>query len=110
MGAHSPHLSPNARSFVISRWDTDVRLTSSSAAARSDLRLLGIEGEIRRFLLDATLRGSVSPEAWSELVNAQTYTAKDVKRDATEFWMWLYDGAPLPKEGGVSDAMGPPQV
>jgi hypothetical protein len=98
------------RGFLGAYWDTDVRLIGPAADARADIRLLGIEQAVRRFLADAILRESVSPEEWSQLFNVQTYTRDDVRRDAVEFWRWLYDGAPLPSEAGRSGgALSPPQ-
>ena len=103
-------MSDDLREFIRVYWDTDTRLTMSSTIARSHMRKIGIEGDVRRFLLDVIQRGAASPEVWSKLFNVQTFTAAEVREDATEFWMWLYDDAPLPSEGGGSGAMTPPQV
>ena len=110
MGSGTPLLPDDLREFIRVYWDTDTRLTMPSSTARSHMRKVGIEGAVRRYLTSAILRGAVSPEAWSKLFNAQTYTPQDVRRDATEFWKWLYDGAPPPSEGGGSGAVQPPQV
>jgi hypothetical protein len=110
MSTNIPGLSGEVRRFIIGYWDTDVREVRPSAAARADMRKRGIEGELRKFLSEVILREVASPEAWSSLVNAQTDTAQDVRRDATELWNWLYDGAALPKDGGGAGAVTPPQV
>ena len=93
-------VSEDVENFIIGYWDTDTRLALPSETAREQMRRDRIEEDVRQFLLDVILRGAVSPEAWAKLVNAQTYTCEDVQRDATEFWMWLYDGAPIPGRGG----------
>jgi hypothetical protein len=107
MVSEMPRLPDDVRGFLRTYWDTDVRLTSRSASARSDMKLLRIEGDVRRFLLEVIQRGAASPEAWSKLFNFQTFTAEEVREDAT---MWLYDDTPLPREGGGSGAITPPQV
>ncbi len=108
MGSGVPRLTDDVRGFLRTYWDTEVRLTSPSADARSDMKLLRIEGDVQRFLLDVIQRGGASPDAWATLFNVQTFTPDEVREDATELWMWLYDSTPLPREGG--GALEPPQV
>jgi len=110
MRRSTPGLTDDLHRFIGAYWDTDVREDGPSAAARVDTRNRGIEEELKRFLADVILRQAASPEAWSSLVNAQTDTPADVRRDATEFWMWLYDDAPTPGDGGATGTVQPPQV
>ncbi len=86
------------REFLIGYWDTDVRLIDPAAEARTEMRRRGIERLVRGFLADAIVGNAVSPPEWSDLFNVQTYSRDDVRRDAIEFWLWLYDGASLPRE------------
>lgn len=110
MGTYIPRLPDEIEGFIMAFWDTDVREQVPSSTARGDLRRGGIEIGVRRFLADVILRGAASPEEWGRLVNVQTFTPDEVREDATAFWMWLFDGAPLPSDDGGTDALRPPQI
>ena len=43
------------------------------------------------------LREGVTPDEWADLCNVQTYDRNAVRKDAAEFWAWLFEGEPLPQ-------------
>ena len=110
MGTYIRRLPDPIEGFVMAFWDTDVREQVPSSTARGDLRRGGIEADVKAFLSDVILRDAVSPEEWRKLVNVKTWTHEDVRKDASEFWLWLFNGSPLPADGGDAGAISPPQV
>lgn len=110
MGRHIPWIDERIESFVSVYWSIDCRETGSSARARASARKQGIEGDVRQFLLDVIRRDAVAPNAWRDLCNVTVHSKEDVRRDATHFWEWLFDGAPLRSDGGGSGTLSPPQT
>lgn len=111
MGWRAPHLPDDVEQVVACYWDTDVRLHGPSSVARDHMRRIDNEEGVRGFLLEVILRNGASPEVWRRLCNVQTYTAEEVRRDATEFWEWLFPGEALPKPGSTGRGpLRPPKM
>lgn len=110
MGRHVPWIDRRIEHFVRAYWDTDLREDVSSAFARSSLREQQIEEHVRRFLIDVIRRDAVTPQQWGDLCNVTVHSKEDVRRDASHFWEWLFDGAPLPSDRGGSGTLSPPQT
>ena len=110
MGTYIRRLPDPIEGFVMAFWDMDVRAQVPSSTARGTLLRGGIETEVKAFLSDVILRDAVSPEEWRKLVNVKAWTHEDVRRDASEFWLWLFDGSPPPAIDGGAGAISPPQV
>ena len=87
--------------FIKSHWDTDDRYPTrpTSAEARHDLAVLGVEDSLRDCLVEVIGGRAALPAEWGELVNAQTYTQDDVRVDASAFWTWLFDASPSTDDG-----------